>query len=169
MSSFISAPIDPWTYFPILALAVGIIAIIGLLLERKSLMAKAAALTTSITGVSKVNQGSVSNEFHFKTGAAPAPGPAVIQDIQPIAGSDNVVNAIVLLPNVDKNGLPLKSMTKLHLYAMEKSFLGELENLVGLEPHTTVDVTPAQFGTIVTVQLALPKYLTDYYFYAVPE
>ena len=111
-------------------------------------------------------KGPVSNEVHFKTGEPPAPGPAIIVSV---TGVGNKASAAVQLPGVDKNGQPLESLSKLYLYAMEKSFLGELENLVGLEPHTTVDLTLAQAGQTITVPLTLPKFLTDYYFYAVPE
>lgn len=166
---FMSASLDPWTYFAILGLAIGAIAIIGLLVERKALLtevktAKAEVLAT-VTGVTKM-RGPVSNEFTLTSGEPPAPGPAIIIEGVMVG---NMANLKVGLPATDNNGQPLKSLSKLYVYATEESFLGTLEALAGLEPHVTIDLNISQAGQVIPVSLEVPKFKTDYHFYAVPE
>jgi hypothetical protein len=76
------------------------------------------------------------------------------------------------LPVNAVNGQPLApgSYTKLNAYADTKSWVGRLEELVGLEPHTAMIVDQAsQAGQNVTIEIPGLAFSTEYHFTACVE
>ncbi len=107
-----------------------------------------------------------SDEFSATVGAAEQPNAPVINGVA-LAG--NVATVTVSVPATSIDGKPLAPLSKLHVYAEPKSFLGRLEDWLGMEPKATLDLTEAQIGQPVQVQVPGLAYATKYYFTAAVE
>ena len=111
----------------------------------------------------------VSAELAVTIGAPPELAAPVITGYTVDPAEANKITVHVQLPPTDSAGRPVMAMSELQVYAQEESFLGKLEALVGLEPSKKVSVTPAQAGQVVDVEFSGLKFLTEYFFYAVPK
>ena len=89
----------------------------------------------------------------------------------------NTATLIVILPTTSVDGaiLPLASLTALYVYADVKSFVGRLEELLGMEPQAKVDLAGyaetswADNLPKVSVPLTGLSFNTTYYFTACVE
>ena|SRR5208337_233258 len=97
------------------------------------------------------------------TSGAPAP-PTFISKVE----NDTSVVLTYQLPSASENGEPLQpgAFSALHVYADTKSFLGRLEQLIGVEPQGKLLVTPAQAGQQVSITVTGLTPKTEYKFVA---
>ncbi len=117
-----------------------------------------------------MSKGAFSNEVSGNTGSGLPAAPAFVS--KAIQGT--VATLVYTLPTVTQEGeaIPAGGYSNLHVYADSKSFLGRIEDLLGLEPQVKVPVAvpapgaPPQNITVVVPGLS-PN--TKYYFVACVE
>ena len=100
---------------------------------------------------------------------APADQP-MAPGIISVTMSSNKATLTVQLPSasIDGQPLPAGALNKLHVYADKRSFLGRLEELLGMEPQATLDNIAAP-GGLNSVDISGLDFDTKYYFTACVE
>ena len=101
---------------------------------------------------------------------APADQP-MAPGIISVTMSGNKATLTVQLPgaSIDGQPLPAGALNKLHVYADKRSFLGRLEELLGMEPEVTQDIATTPLAAQATVDLPGLDFDTKYYFRAQVE
>jgi hypothetical protein len=100
-----------------------------------------------------MSNGVMTGEVPLAIGPAPVPGACTnLTAIQPDPSKDTALVSFVA-PATDDQGRPLESLVSAEVYYRDSSFISEIENLIGVLSMVKKDLTAADIGQLVQVEV----------------
>ena len=101
-----------------------------------------------------MSNGAMTGEVPLVIGPAPIPeAPTNLSAVQPDPSKDTILVSFVAPVN-DKNGQPLESLVSAEVFYRDTSFISEIESLIGVLSVVKKDLTAADIGQLVQVEIS---------------